>query len=204
MRTNVYVDGFNLFYGCLKGTPYRWLDIGALCARLFPRNEINRIRYFTARVDGVGDPARPQRQDLYIRALCTIPNLSIHYGLFKTFPTRLPLASPPPSGPRTAMILKREEKGSDVNLASYLLFDGFKKDFEAAIVFSNDSDLLEPVRMVRKELKLRVGIVNPHGRNRQLPGDFYREIRRAHVRAAQFPTVLTDHTGTFRRPKRWD
>jgi hypothetical protein len=50
MRTNVYVDGFNLYYGCLKGTPYRWLDLEALCSRLLPTNSIHRIRYFTARV----------------------------------------------------------------------------------------------------------------------------------------------------------
>jgi len=46
--TNVYVDGFNLYYGCLRGTPYKWLDLDALCRRLFPRDRINRIRYFTA------------------------------------------------------------------------------------------------------------------------------------------------------------
>jgi hypothetical protein len=32
MRTNVYVDAFNLYYGCLKGTPYRLLDLAALVA----------------------------------------------------------------------------------------------------------------------------------------------------------------------------
>jgi hypothetical protein len=50
MATNVYVDAFNLYYGSLRGTPYRWLDLGALCARLLPKDRINRIRYFTATV----------------------------------------------------------------------------------------------------------------------------------------------------------
>ena len=45
MRTNVYIDGFNLFYGCLKGSPYKWLNIEALCRRLLPKDQINRIRY---------------------------------------------------------------------------------------------------------------------------------------------------------------
>ncbi len=50
MKTNVYIDGFNLYYGCLKGTPHRWLDLAAFCQASFPppRNQINRIRYFTA------------------------------------------------------------------------------------------------------------------------------------------------------------
>ena len=49
-KANVYVDGFNLYYGCLKGTEYRWLDLGAFCQKLIPSNPINRIRYFTARI----------------------------------------------------------------------------------------------------------------------------------------------------------
>lgn len=44
MLTNVWVDGFNLYYGCLKGTPYKWLDLGALCQALLPPNKILRIR----------------------------------------------------------------------------------------------------------------------------------------------------------------
>lgn len=48
MKTNVYVDGFNLYYGCVKGTPYRWLDLARLCRVLLPSHEIHRIRYFTA------------------------------------------------------------------------------------------------------------------------------------------------------------
>ena len=57
MKTNVYIDGFNLYYGAVKGTPHKWLDLAALCTRLFPRNQINRIRYFTAIVI----PDRPIR-----------------------------------------------------------------------------------------------------------------------------------------------
>ena len=30
MRTRVYVDGFNLYYGALKGTSFKWLNLLAL------------------------------------------------------------------------------------------------------------------------------------------------------------------------------
>ena len=30
MRTIVYVDGFNLYFGCLKGTPWKWFDLVVL------------------------------------------------------------------------------------------------------------------------------------------------------------------------------
>lgn len=57
MKTNVYVDAFNLYYGCVKGTPYKWLDLAKLCGLLLPGDTVNRIRYFTARVQArPGDP----------------------------------------------------------------------------------------------------------------------------------------------------
>ena len=30
LRTSIYVDGFNLYHGCVKGTRYKWLDLKAL------------------------------------------------------------------------------------------------------------------------------------------------------------------------------
>ena len=38
----------------------------------------------------------------------------------------MPLAHPPSVGPQTVEVIGTEEKGSDVNLASYLLLDGFR------------------------------------------------------------------------------
>ena len=55
-----------------------------------------------------------------------------------------------------------EEKGSDVNLASHLLVDGFRDRYDLAVVISNDSDLTEPVRFVREDLNKPVGVLNPH------------------------------------------
>lgn len=61
---NVYVDGFNLYYGALKGTRYKWLDLDALFRKLLPTHELKRIRYFTARISGrPGNPDSPTRQD---------------------------------------------------------------------------------------------------------------------------------------------
>jgi hypothetical protein len=146
-RLNVYVDAFNLYYGCIRDTPYRWLDLHALSVRLFPQDEIHRIRYFTAIVSGrPADPQQPQRQQTYIRALETIPCLSVHLGHYLTHTTRMALANPPPFGSRTVEVIKSEEKGSDVNLATYLLLDGFNRDYEVAAVVSNDSEGADPNR----------------------------------------------------------
>jgi hypothetical protein len=109
--TNVYVDGFNLFYGALKGSPYKWLDLDALCRMLLPKDTINRIRYFTAKVSArPDDPQLPVRQESYLRALATVPKVSIHLGVFYVSTVRAYLAYPPPSGPKTVEIIKTEEK----------------------------------------------------------------------------------------------
>ena len=36
--------------------------------------------------------------------------------------------------------------------------------FDVAVIVSNDSDLLEPIKIVREELGKKVGILNPHRR----------------------------------------
>jgi uncharacterized LabA/DUF88 family protein len=207
MATNVYVDAFNLYYGSLKGTPYRWLDLGALCARLLPKDRINRIRYFTATVSARPDnPDAPQRQQVYLRALETIPGLSIHYGHYLTHVTRMPLAKPPQRGARTVEVVKTEEKGSDVNLATYLLLDAFQRDCKVAVVISNDSDLKLPIEIAQTDLGIRVGVVNPHPparRSRALQPTFFKQLRTSALGACQFPSVLTDTKGEIRKPGRW-
>ena len=207
VKTNIYVDGFNFYYGAVKGTSYKWLDFAALCAKLFPRNQINRIRYFTALVDARPDDLQqPVRQQTYLRALETIPNLSVHYGHFRTRPVRMRLASPPRFGSKTAEVLKTEEKGSDVNLASYLLLDAFKKDCEVAIVFSNDADLKEPIALAIAELGIKVGVLNPHPRAKRsldLQPTFFKQLRSGPLAACQFPTTLSDAQGQFSKPAAW-
>ena len=207
MRTNVYVDAFNLYYGCLKGTPYRWLDLGALCRRLLPRDEIHRIRYFTALVSARPEDLRePERQQAYLRALRTTPGLSIHLGRYLSHVVRMPLAHPPPHGPRSVEVIKTEEKGSDVNLATYMLLDACSLDCEAAVVISNDSDLKEPVELAQSLLGLTVGVINPHPaqrRSRALRPTFFKQIREPALRACQFPPVLSDENGKIHKPVGW-
>jgi hypothetical protein len=71
LRTIAYVDGFNLYYGCLKGTPYKWLDLVRLFRHtLLPQCQLVKVKYFTARASPLPhDPGAPQRQDVYLRAL---------------------------------------------------------------------------------------------------------------------------------------
>lgn len=205
-RTFVYVDGLNVYYA-IRHTPYRWLDLGRLSRVNVTNADIGKIRYFTARIEAREDPDQPQRQDTYLRALRTIPNLEIHFGQFLSNQVRMALVNPPLIGPKTALVWKTEEKGSDVNLATYLLADGFKSRYEQAVVISNDSDLVEPIRMTREELGLQVIVLNPTPRfstELQAAATAYRKITEGSLRAAQFPEDLTDEHGAFHRPPGWE
>jgi len=93
MKTIVYVDGFNLYYGSVKGTPYRWLNIARMCELLLPRDHVHRLKYFTALVNPrPHDLDQRVRQETYLRALKTIPSLSVTLGYFLTHEVILPLA----------------------------------------------------------------------------------------------------------------
>lgn len=204
MKTMVYVDGFNLYYGALKRTPYRWLDLGLLCQKLLPRHDVVGIRYFSALVEPrPGNPEQRVRQELYLRALRTIPGLSIHLGFFLTHEVSLPLAPP---GKGYARVIKTEEKGSDVNLATHLLADGFTGQYDLAVILSNDSDLLPPMEYVKDQLCLPVGLLNPQ-RHASLTLSsralFVKNIRKGLLAQCQFPSRLRDEMGEFGMPKGW-
>ena len=101
MRTRVYVDGFNLYYGALKGSPFKWLDPVRLAARLLPPEcVIDKLGYFTARVSGKLDPGAPGRQQVYFNALATLPEVELYYGRFLAKTAWRPLANLPVAGRR--------------------------------------------------------------------------------------------------------
>jgi hypothetical protein len=218
MDTTVYIDGFNLYYRLLKNRPaIKWVNPAALARRILPRNNITKIRYFTARVSGRLDPDAPHRQQLYLDALSTVPEVEIHYGTFLEVKKYAGLVKPQLDTsvrenkmpflpwPDVAYVWKTEEKGSDVNLATYLLLDAFENRFEVAAVLSNDSDLIEPIRVTRSRLGKPVGLLSPVNNPQvELRGaaTFLRHVRPADGVACQFPNpvVLTDGTQVYKHP----
>ena len=208
MRTRVYIDGYNLYYGCLRRTPHKWLDVVALARNLLPRNQIEAVRYFTAPVSArPHDPDQPNRQQTYFRALRTCPEITIHLGHFLTHEVTMPDAAAWAAGKHQPVrVIKTEEKGSDVNLATHLLMDAFDGLFDVAVVVSNDSDLAEPMRMVRERFGRVVGLLNPHPRASRTLVDiahFVKPIRTGALANAQFANVMQDTAGTFHKPALW-
>lgn len=205
MRVWVYVDGFNLYFGALKGTPYRWLDLGKLCDLLLSSHRVEGIRYFTAMVSArAGKPGKEIRQRKYVEAIQTDPRVSVHLGHYLTSIRQAKNANPPPP---SVSYVHVEEKGSDVNLASYLLLDAFDRRYEMGVVISNDSDLVEPIRLVRQEFKVPVGVFHPHttpSSALRKAASWMRPIRGGPLGAARFPPVLeVGNKKRLRKPKKW-
>lgn len=207
MDTIVYVDGFNLYYGAVRNTPYKWLNIQTLCQLLLPQHNVVKIKYYTAKVSArPGDPGHPVRQQTFLRALKTIPNLDIIYGQFLQSKVSMPVANLQPGAPKFVTVVKTEEKGSDVNIASHMIHDGHLGLYDTAVIVSNDSDLVEPVKIVRYELGKDVGMLNPHNRpsySLKQHVTFIKKIRKGVLRQSQFPVQLMDGVGTFHKPSTW-
>jgi uncharacterized LabA/DUF88 family protein len=137
------------------------------------------------------------------------PSLFVHNG--EPWHNRLPLrrAADRESGDPIilATVRKREEKGSDVNVASHLLHDVLTGAVDAAIVISNDSDLELPLRMARQSVP--VGTVNPStnylaGALRGSPTEgagrhWWKQLQPADFHRSQ----LADPVGKYRRPAGW-
>jgi uncharacterized LabA/DUF88 family protein len=208
MRTSVFVDGFNLYYGAVKGTPYKWLNLLDMAQRLFPNDTVVSIKYFTAIVSArPNDPGKPNRQLMYLRALRTLPGLQIILGSFISHTVPMVLAGSPPHQPQFATVIKTEEKGSDVNIAAHLVNDAHRGVFEHAVLVSNDSDLAEPIRIVTQELGLPVTVVNPHRHKTSWTlvqhATSTKRLRAGLIRTSQFPPIMRDAAGTFHRPAAW-
>ena len=224
MDTHVYIDGFNLYYGMIRGTPYKWLNLEAFCDLLLPKNKVKRIFYFTAKVDGRDhDLDQPIRQQTYLRALATLGRVHVEYGTFLGSVVRRPLVESDPDRPKRHMekdgnpvlarnpdgspklvhVLKSEEKGSDVNLAAFLLRDAFTRACPCAVIISNDSDLLAPLRIAKQECGMVLGLAPPRRRGSielKRLADFVVEPRMHHLERSQFPAALKDATGEFHKP----
>ena len=159
-RTIVYVDGFNFYYGEVRGTLWKWLDPAALFQKVLgPQNKLEKVKYFTARVQpSPRDPNVNVRQDAYLRALqahCRL--VELHFGHFLRHRISMESANPPP----TLEVWKNEEKGSDVNLALHVLNDAWQNAYDCAVIVSNDSDLAESLRLVKVQHRKLIGLVTP-------------------------------------------
>lgn len=217
-RVYAYVDGFNLYHRALQNSPqFKWLDLCALVRRLLrPDDELIRLRYFTARVQDRTGPGQAARQESYLRAIAGTGEVTIHMGNFavrsvcRPLVEKIPLVHPVTDGPQYVMVHNTEEKASDVNLASYLLHDSCRGDFDAAAIISSDTDLVEPLRLVKNYAGRPVLLLYPDITRRSVPNKLanactlVRFINRSDLTKSQLPNPARARNGQLvLRPAEW-
>lgn len=202
--TYVYVDGFNLYHRALKGSPFKWLDLCAMCDRILGER-VELVRYFTARISALPhDPQAPNRQQTLLSVYHADDRMKVHYGSFKPRTKRGELVEPPPP-PALATIRVFEEKGSDVNLATFALVDVYEGRASKVVLLTNDSDLAEPARRIRAK-RVPVGVIIPRAglKPNTVPADFYKTVRKSDLRHCQLPDPARNSDGRpVRKPTGW-
>ena len=203
-RVIVYVDGFNLYYGlrAKRWRRYYWLDLRRLSTYLLrPGQRLMAVRYFTARVSPEpGDPDKPVRQNAFLEALETLPDLQIHYGYYQARKRTCRQCG--------ANWATYEEKMTDVNIAVEVLGDAQNDAFDTAIIISGDGDLASPIRSVRERYPNKRAVVAfPPGRHsaglRRVANGYF-TIGRDALRDSMFPDCVVKEDGfVLTRPPSW-
>ena len=239
LRIFFYIDALNLYYGALRNTPHRWLDIDAFCSNIiqgyvhinpeysaecnvsitdsktnltaaFAGCQVVGIKVFTARVNqSHWDKDAPKRQKCYwdaIGAADPQKMIKIIYGSFISLPKNAYDVTAPHQKRR---VIYTEEKGSDVNLALHMLNDAVDGLYDGAIMVSNDSDLLEALRLTRARGKL-AGVVFPvsgkrrPGKSLKQASDFHFITDNKLLKASQLPDPVADGNKFYKKPPSWN
>ena len=213
-KTIVYVDGFNLYYGLLKGTAYKWLDLFAFAQRLLADDhDIVEVKYFTScTLTYPHDNAAVERQNVYLQALLSFANVKVISGFFKKNKVLMPIAEAqckecdvPQNG--LVRVVRLEEKRSDVNLAVEMMVDAAQSDVECLVVVTGDADQVGTIEAARWRFRKTVVVFNPHERisdHLKRAASYYKNIPRDLPAQCQLPeTVALANGRSVHRPPAW-
>lgn len=186
MKTRIYIDGYNLYFGCLKGTPYKWLDPVSLSSQLIERSGVPEsklaelaVKFFTAEISekAASDSSSLKDQRAYHLALhnhCH-SRLEVIRGSYAIDKAKFPRVEEDRNGkekePRDServKVWKMEEKQSDVNVALEAVYDGLMDpELEHIVFMTNDTDIVPALLKIKQHnaLKIRspikVGLITP-------------------------------------------
>ncbi|MEJ7830379.1 MAG: NYN domain-containing protein [Segetibacter sp.] len=200
-RVIAYIDGFNLYFGMKQGkwNDLLWLNVQQLAASLLqPHQQLQKTKYFTSRVRN--HPEKEKRQNTYLEVLETVADLKIYYGQYQSHVEECrrcgntyPYAN---------------EKMTDVNIATELLTDAFRDQYDTALLITGDSDLVPPIKAVHNNFKNKRVLVGfpPNRFNLNVKnaarGSFM--IGRKKLKDAQFPLEIAKLNGfLLKRPETW-
>ena len=230
LRTRVYIDGYNLYYGCLKGTPYKWLDLLALFERhILPSSTIpgkisvllpQAIKLFSAKIleKAAKAPDSVSSQARYHTALRKMHGERIeliegYYSLIQS-KARIVDATAPHKWPRDCqeiLVWKLEEKQSDVNLALQAYHDALTGQVDHAVIVTNDTDIAPALELIRAHTSVTIGLVVPARPHLRAPNTELAKLAhwvRSHITdqelaASQLPRVIDQGKKPTVKPESW-
>lgn len=225
MKTIVYIDGYNLYYGAVRETPHKWLDIftlfETLCHAQNRETDLLQVKFFTAPIKASAATHQQQSvqaQTLYHKALTTLypDKISIIKGLFQLSKSKAPAYQKPLDKQNKVAIWQLEEKKTDVNIALHLYSDAVRGNCEQAVLVSNDTDLAPALEMTKQHcpaitlgailprLKVAGNIARPTNREIEKLTDWTRHYLLAEeLQAAQLPRMIPTRKKAIFKPDYW-
>lgn len=199
-RVIAYVDGFNMYFGMLEANleECKWLNLASLIQSIIkPNQELIAIKYFTSRV--TNDPYKLQRQNTYLEALETT-GIFLFYGRYQQNPIDCHRC-----GHTWASY---NEKMTDVQIATQMLVDAYKDNYDMAMLISGDSDLVPPIRAIHEYFKRkRVFVLFPPKRHNQsvaLVAKGCMSLGKKKIKDHQFENQVRKNGGfILRKPEEW-
>ncbi len=188
-KAMVYIDGFSLYFGLrdMGWSRYYWLNVKSLCEKFAkpPRCRLEGVKYFTSRIKG--DQSKVARQDAFIQALKTVPNIEVLWGEYGT------------RGYKCHSCFHEgklsTEKMTDVYKASEMIVDASQNKYDIAYLISGDRDLVPAIKVIKDRFPARRIVLIPP------PMRYCSDLAEvAHVtltmweyylRKAQFPPIIT-------------
>jgi uncharacterized LabA/DUF88 family protein len=222
MKTIVYIDGFNLYYGCLKHSKDKWLDLFALCSHILneqnPSTDLIAIKFFTADIKSTfatNPKLAQQSQNNYHRALKQIygDKVDIIKGYFSFEKSVLPKYQKPVNINDKVNVWKLEEKKTDVNLVLSAYRDASMNNAEQLVFITNDTDIAPVIQYIKNDYPNKVlGVVIPIRKKSKIPpnkslvenANWTRKyITDIELEKFQLNTVISTKKKSIEKPNYW-
>lgn len=230
-RTGVYVDGYNLYYGRLRGTAFKWLDLVRLVEDVLAQRDQNEslkgVHLFTAHAlasFATHGTASVEAQSAYHRALQFKygERFTVTYGKhsFDRDGSLLPefVAGRPYDRTKRTRVWRLEEKKTDVNLAITMYRHAVQGLYGRVILVSNDSDAEPALQAIREDFPhIVVGLIVPimpptpgSDSSRRVSGSLMnlahwavKHLTDDQLQAAQLPLHVPTKKKPIRKPAHW-
>jgi uncharacterized LabA/DUF88 family protein len=223
VNTIVYIDGYNLFYGRLKHTQYKWLNLFLLFDQYIlkpqnPRSKLLSVKFYTANIQTKFASQGAQAgiaQQRYHQALLSprTPPVEIikgNYASSKATPLRY--KQPPDKNDRVET-WKLEEKQTDVNIALDIYRDACLENIEQIVLCTSDTDIVPALQYIKTDFpNITIGIVFPRVQKdrraitKSLADNAHwirRSITDAELAASQFPDRVATNKKPVDKPSYW-